>query len=232
VYASGGLFLPTTIDGLQSEARAFVEAGFKAMKIRIGGKHWKDDIARVAAVREAIGPDIGLMADANQSLSGIEGMRLGQALEPFGLEWFEEPVVTWNDRDSSAIAAALSTPVASGETEYTRYGIRRMVENSAADIYMPDLQRMGGYSEMRKAVHYLAAHDLPVAPHLFTEHTMHIAASAPNATWCEATDWFEPLFRERSTINANGTVSLPERPGVGFTFDRDGLEKHWIRLKS
>lgn len=231
VYASGGLFLPTPIAGLEAEAKAFVNAGYRAIKIRLGRKRWQDDVERVAAVRQAIGSDIELMADANQSLSAVDALRLGKELEPFRLAWFEEPVVTWNDRDSAALTRSFDTPVASGETEYTRYGIRRMVENKAADIYMPDLQRMGGFSEMRKTVHYLATCDLPVSPHLFTEQSIHIAASSPNVTWCEATDWFNPLYREKLTLNCDGTISLPTAFGVGFTFDREGLEDYWVPLK-
>jgi L-alanine-DL-glutamate epimerase-like enolase superfamily enzyme len=230
VYASGGLWLSSSVAELEREAKAFVSAGFKAMKLRIGSKRWQDDVDRVAAVRNAIGEDVHLMVDVNQGLGADDALRLGRALDGAGLAWFEEPVPTWNDAASAAISARLDTPVASGETEYTRYGIKRLVERQCADIYMPDLQRMGGYTEMRKVIHYLAAHDLPVAPHIFTEHSLHLVASAANATWCEHMPWFEPLFHERMVVDADGMVALPQRAGVGFTFDWDAIAHYRIAL--
>ena len=230
VYASGGLWLSSKVAELEQEAKAFVSAGFKAMKLRLGSKRWQDDVDRVAAVRNVIGADLRLMVDVNQGLGASDALRLGRALDTFELAWFEEPVPTWNDDASAAIASRLDTPVASGETEYTRYGIRRMVERKGADIYMPDLQRMGGYTEMRKVIHFLAAHDLPVAPHIFTEHSLHLVASASNAIWCEHMPWFEPLFKERMVVEADGMVAMPNRAGVGFTFDWDSIEHYRIAL--
>lgn len=230
VYASGGLWLSSDIAELEQEAKAFVSTGFKAMKLRLGSKRWQDDIDRVAAVKDVIGKDVRLMVDVNQGLGATAALRLGRALDAFDLEWFEEPVSTWNDAASAAIASRLDTPVASGETEYTRYGIKRMVEQKSADIYMPDLQRMGGYTEMRKAISFLAAHDLPVSPHIFTEHSLHLVASTANATWCEHMPWFEQLFRETMVVEADGMIAMPDRAGVGFTFDWDRIEPYRITL--
>mgnify|MGYP002345054559 CR=1 FL=1 len=230
VYASGGLWLSADIPTLEREAKAFVAQGFKAMKLRLGSPRWQDDVARVEAVKSVIGGDIRLMTDANQGLTASAALRLGRALESFDLEWLEEPVPTWNDEASSSIASRLDTPVASGETEYTRYGIRRMIERKSADVYMPDLQRMGGYTEMRKVIHLLAAHDLPVSPHIFTEHSLHLVASAPNATWCEHIPWFAPLFKEKIVIGNDGMVDLPAQSGVGYNFDWNALEEFAIAV--
>jgi len=228
VYASGGLWLSSNPDELRKEARKFLADGFKAMKLRLGSKRWQDDVLRVEAVRDEIGPNIALMVDANQGLSAVDALKLGRSLEAFDLTWFEEPLPTWDDSGTAALARALDTPIASGETEYTRYGIRRMAENAGVDIFMPDLQRMGGYTEMRRTVQYLAAQDLPVAPHIFTEHSLHVVASAPNAIWCEHMPWFEPLFREHMTIDDEGLIALPSAPGVGFTFDWDNIESYRV----
>ncbi len=226
VYASGGLWLSSNPQELADEARQFLAQGFKAMKLRLGSPRWQEDVLRVEAVRDAIGPDVALMVDANQGLDPTRAIRLGRALERFDLVWFEEPLPTWDDDGNAELARALDVPIASGETEYTRYGIRRMAERKAADILMPDLQRMGGYTEMRKAVHYLAANDLRVAPHIFTEHSLHIVASAPNAIYAEHMPWFAPLFCEQMELDSAGMVSLPDRPGIGFTFNWDEIEGH------
>ena len=131
-YASGGLWLSASLDELVAQAREFLRQGFRAMKMRLGSANWKDDVARVEAVRAAIGDGVTLMADANQGLSLHEALRLGRALEPFNLAWYEEPVPTWQDDAAAKLVDSLSMPLASGETEYTRYGIRRMVQNRAA----------------------------------------------------------------------------------------------------
>ncbi|ARU04036.1 mandelate racemase [Comamonas serinivorans] len=230
VYASAGLWLSADVDELRREAAGFVAQGFKAMKMRLGSARWQDDVARVEAVRDVIGPDFTLMADANQSLSATAALRLARALEPFDLAWFEEPMPTWCHQETAALAKALDTPIANGETEYTRYGVRAMVEAGAADIMMPDLQRMGGYTEMRKAMAYLATLDIPVAPHIFTEHSLHLVASAPHALYAEHMPWFEPLFHERMTLGSDGLVDLPQGPGVGFRFNWDAVDAYRIDL--
>ncbi|MHA7600868.1 mandelate racemase/muconate lactonizing enzyme family protein [Alicycliphilus sp. T452] len=230
VYASAGLWLSSSLDELQQEARDFMRQGFKAMKLRLGSPRWQDDIVRVEAVREVVGPDFALMADANQSLSAATALRLGRALESSGLTWFEEPLPTWCHKETAELARALDTPIANGETEYTRYGVRAMVEAGAADIMMPDLQRMGGYTEARKAMGYLAAHDIPVAPHIFTEHSLHLVAASPNAIYAEHMPWFEPMFSERMVLGTDGLVDLPRDAGVGFTFNWDAVDRWRIAV--
>lgn len=231
VYASGGLWLSSSDEDLQREAIEFVEQGFKAVKMRLGSANWKDDVRRVSLVRQTIGEDITLMADANQGLNVSKAAVLGKALEEFNLEWFEEPVPTWNKDASHVLVKNLSMPIASAESEFLRFGIRSFVEKYAADVYMPDLQRMGGYTEMMKVVRYLGVYDLPVAPHIFTEHSLHIAASCANATWCEHMPWFEPLFNESMTILEDGTVALPKQPGIGFTFNWEVIDQYCLTEK-
>ena len=144
VYHSGGLWLSSSGKELVAEAERFAAAGFRAMKMRLGSPEPATDAARVRAVRTAIGPKIKLMADANQGLTENQAIRLGRALEEFDLTWFEEPLPAWDLDGLARVAAALDTPIASGETEYTRYGFRRMLELRSADILMPDLQRDRG----------------------------------------------------------------------------------------
>ena len=92
VYASAGLWMSSGLDELRAEARAFLEQGFKAMKVRLGSARWQDDVARVEALRDVIGDDIALMADSNQGLDLPRALRLGRALERFELKWYEEPL--------------------------------------------------------------------------------------------------------------------------------------------
>lgn len=217
-YHSGGLWLSLSTDALVEQAGAFVAQGFRAVKMRLGMPNPADDIARIRAVRDAIGPQIKLMADANQGLNEAQAIRLGRKLEPFDLTWFEEPLPAWDLDGLARVAAALDTPIASGETEYTRYGFRRMIELRSADILMPDLQRVGGVSEFMRVGHMAEAHDIPVSSHLFPETSIQVLGALANATYLEYMPWFSELYNERLEFE-DGHAIVPERPGWGFTFN-------------
>lgn len=225
-YASGGLWLGSSIDELQKEAAGFVARGFRAMKTRVGPTDPERMVERVAAVREAIGPDIGLMVDANQQMSVKQAIRIGRMMEELNLTWFEEPVICHDHEGEAQIAAALDTPIASGETVYTHRGILQMLEARSADVLMPDLQRMGGPTEFLKAGHLCEAYHIPCASHLFPEMSLPLLASLPGGYYLEHMPWFEPLYRERIELDADGNAIVPDRPGWGFSFDPDAVKRY------
>lgn len=225
-YASGGLWLNSSIDELQKEAAGFVARGFRAMKTRVAPGNPEHMVARVRAVREAIGPDIGLMVDANQQLGVPEAIRLGRMLEPLNLTWFEEPVICHDHAGEAAIAAALDTPIASGETVHTHRGVLRMLQAKAADILMPDVQRMGGPTEFLKAGALCEAFNTPISSHLFTEMSLPLLAALPNAYMLEHMPWFEALYGQTVTLNANGEAVVPEAPGWGARFDPVAVRRY------
>jgi L-alanine-DL-glutamate epimerase-like enolase superfamily enzyme len=220
VYHSGGLWLSSSDKELVAEAERFAAAGFTAMKMRLGSPEPATDVARVRAVRTAIGPKIKLMADANQGLTESQAIRLGRALEEFDLTWFEEPLPAWDLDGLARVAAALDTPIASGETEYTRYGFRRMLELRSADILMPDLQRVGGVSEFIRVGHMAESYDIPVSSHLFPETSLQVLGALANTIYLEYMPWFSKLYNETIKF-AEGQAIVPERPGWGFTFNQD-----------
>jgi len=223
-YASGGLWLSMTPDECAAQAASFVEQGFRAVKLRTGSKRIEDDVLRARVVRDAIGPDIGLMVDSNQSLTVKHAIRLARALEEFDLIWFEEPVPYHDLAGHAEIRAAIPMPLASGETEYTRYGMRDMIQAKAADILMPDLQRIGGLTEFRRASALAAGFDVPVSSHIFTEHSLSVCASLPNCISVEHMPWTAPILNEEMEL-VEGDLIIPERPGTGFTFNRTAVEK-------
>lgn len=223
-YASGGLWLSQSIDSLVNEAGAFIDAGFRAMKIRLGKAKIGEDVARVRAVRDAIGADIELLADANQSLTVKHAIRLGRELEQFDLGWFEEPVIYHNHDGCAEVRAALDTPVAAGETEYTRFGMRDILHAAAVDVLMPDLQRIGGFSEMRRVAALASIHEVPISTHIFTEYSLCIAGSEPGCISVEHMPWSARLFNEEMEIK-DGFIDLPDRPGTGFSFDKSAIKR-------
>jgi L-alanine-DL-glutamate epimerase-like enolase superfamily enzyme len=210
-YASGGLWLSQSIDSLVEEAAELIDTGFRSMKIRLGKPGVDEDVERVAAVRDAIGPEIELLADANQALTVKQAIRLGRELEEFNLAWFEEPVVYHNLVGCAEVRAALDTPVAAGETEYTHLGMRDIIESGAVDVLMPDLH----------------AYEIPISTHIFTEYSLCIAASEANCISVEHMPWCAPLFNESMEL-AEGMIivpDVPERPGTGFSFDKTAIKR-------
>ncbi len=223
-YASSGLWLSQSLDELVAQANAFVESGFEAMKVRVGSPRLSDDVERVRAVRDAVGSDVELMVDANQKFTAKQAIRLGRALEDLNLGWFEEPVPAYDLQGHARVRDALDTPIASGETEYTRHGMQAMLDAGAADVLMPDLQRIGGYSEFRVATSAAAAQNTPVSSHIFTEHSLCLAGSLPSCVTVEHMDWFAPLFNESMEL-VDGNLVIPDRPGHGFTFNPEAVAR-------
>ncbi len=221
-YHSAGLWLSYSEKELVETAEQYISEGFRAMKMRVGPTDPDGDIARVRLVRRTIGPGIRLLVDANQGLSESEAIRLGRRLEEFDLTWFEEPLPAYDLEGVARVAAALDTPIASGETEYTRYGFRQMLTLRSADILMPDLQRVGGVTEFMRVGHMAASYDVPVSSHLFPETSLSLLCALSNANYLEYMPWFSELYRETIEFR-DGSALAPERPGWGFTFDLDRI---------
>jgi L-alanine-DL-glutamate epimerase-like enolase superfamily enzyme len=223
-YASSGLWLHRSVDELVAEAERFVAAGHRAMKMRLGKTRAGEDLARARALREALGPDVKLLADVNQGWDEATAIRTGRALEEVGLYWLEEPLPYEDLEGSARVAAALDTPIASGETEYGWVGMKRYLDARAADILMPDLQRMGGVTGYLRAVDVCDAYHTPVSSHLWVEVSAHVVAAAAHGVIVEHMDWWEPLFDDRLAV-VDGHVLLADRPGIGVGLDRAALAR-------
>lgn len=230
VYASG-LWLHLTLEELANDAAAFLSQGYRAIKMRIGKGRIEEDLERVRAVRAVIGPEVDLMVDANQRFTVDHAVRLGRKLEELDIAWLEEPVPAYDLEGSAQVAAALDLPVAGGENIFPRYGFRDMLATRAADIWMPDMVCAGGVTEMMKVAHMAEAYGIAITPHIFAEESMHVVAAIPNGTYVERIDWFTDLYEERIEMR-NGQVVLPERPGFGFTFNRETIERYRIADKA
>jgi len=253
-YASGGFYEEGKgIDGVAGEAEGYRARGFKGMKMKIGRNpstqtHLRqllgqtefcevdpsEDIARVAAVRKALGPQAKLMVDVNCAWSPAMAIEMGRAMQEHNLYWIEEPVAT---DGSAAVADALSTPIAGYETEVGLYGFRQLIERGAVDIVQPDIAWSGGFSECRRIAAYAQAHNKMIAPHAFASAvtliaSLHYAASTPNALVIEWDQNPNPirdeLLKEPLRLESDGTVKLPERPGLGIELDRAAVERYRV----
>jgi L-alanine-DL-glutamate epimerase-like enolase superfamily enzyme len=225
VYASEGLWMVDDLAGLAREAEDLVTRGFRAVKMRLGRPRMADDLAVVRAVRDAIGPDVGLMIDVNQGWDVTYAIKIGRHLEAFDLVWLEEPTQHDDLEGHARIAAALDTPIASGEKLYTPRGFREAIEARAFDIAMPDLERIGGVTGWMRTAALAEAWSLPICSHLFTEVSLHLMAAAPTGFYLEHIPWAARLFQEPLELAA-GMAVVPDRPGLGFTWDEAAVERY------
>jgi L-alanine-DL-glutamate epimerase-like enolase superfamily enzyme len=223
-YASQGLWTNSTPDELAAEAAALKADGWHAMKMRLGRPRLDDDVACVRAVREAVGDDVVLMADASRAFTVDHAIRLGRRLEELNLAWIEEPLPAHDHAGIAKVAAALDTPVVIGENDYTRYGFRRILEAGAADMWMLDLARVGGISEMRRVAALAAAYDIPVSNHVYAEHSLALLSTLSNCNYVEYIDWFEPIFADHVEL-VDGKLAVPTRPGLGYALDWAAIER-------
>ena len=162
-------------------------------------------------------------------------IEMGRAMEPYNLFWIEEPVATDDIEGSAAVADALATAVAGYETEVGLYGFRQLIDRGAVDIVQLDLAWSGGFSEGRRIAAYAQAHHKMVAPHAFAGAvllvaSLHFAASIPNGLdleWDQNPNAIrEELLKEPLRLEADGTVKLSERPGLGIELDRAALDRY------
>jgi L-alanine-DL-glutamate epimerase-like enolase superfamily enzyme len=195
------------------------------MKMRVGGPDPRVDVERARLLREALGPDIKLLADVNQGWDEPTAIRVGRELEAAAdLYWLEEPLPYEDLEGCARVAAALTMRVATGESDYGSLGMKRHLDVRAADVLMPDLQRMGGITEYRRAGDLCRAYGQPVSSHLFMEASCHVLAAAPNALILEHMDWWQGLFTEPLRIE-DGCVLVPDRPGIGVELDPKALAR-------
>jgi L-alanine-DL-glutamate epimerase-like enolase superfamily enzyme len=254
-YASGGFYQEgKSADDLAGEAEAYRAGGFKGMKMKIGRnpstqshlRHLaadaqscevepEEDIARVAAVRRALGPKAKLMVDVNCAWSPAMAIEMGRALEPYRLYWIEEPVATDDIDGSARVATTLATAIAGYETEIGLYGFRELITRGAVDIVQPDIAWSGGFSECRRIAALAQAYHLMVAPHAFASAvtlaaSLHFIASIPNGLVLEFDQNLnglrDELLNEPIRIDDDGMIRLSERPGLGIELDPAAVARY------
>jgi L-alanine-DL-glutamate epimerase-like enolase superfamily enzyme len=215
-YNTSGGFLHTPIEQVLDNATASLDSGIGGIKIKVGQPDSAADLKRIEAVRSHLGDRVPLMVDANQQWDRATAMRLGRALESFGLTWIEEPLDAYDAEGHAALAAALDTPVATGEMLSGVGEHVALIDARACDIIQPDAPRIGGITQFLKLAALADHHRLQLAPHFAMEIHLHLAAAYPHEPWVEHFEWLEPLFHERLEIR-DGRMHLSGRPGLGIT---------------
>lgn len=228
-YIAGGYYGPGKgIRELQQEMEEYLSWGAKAVKMKVGAMSMKEDIARVKAVREVIGPDTKLMVDANCAYKFFEAIEFARRAEEFDLTWFEEPVEQDDYDGYRKIAAKSSIPLAAGENEMTRFGYRDLINTQSISFLNPDAECLGGITEFMKIASMADANGLVLSPHGQQQVHVHLNCAVPNTVMAE---FYPPqydakvyeAFKNPITLNADGTISPSSAPGTGLDINRDVL---------
>lgn len=219
------------IDLLQQTAADSLAKGYRAMKMRPGPDRYgrvAEVTARVKAVRDVIGYDVDLMYDVNQTWTPSRAIRIGHALEEFELAWIEDPTLMHDVRGQAEIAAALDTPICSGEYHYDAPPLLRLLQEDAVDYLMVDLMRQGGITQFRKVAAAAEAFGMPVASHIVPEVFAHCIAAIPNGLIVEGMPVTQRLFQGLPEF-VDGELVLSERPGHGLTLDQVSFDNYKVR---
>lgn len=238
-YASGGYYLEgKSPEDLGKELAGYVAQGFRAVKMKTGRLSPSEEEARIAAARDAIGPDVLLMLDANNAWADLptamDYMRRFEAYDPY---WIEEPFSPDAIDLHARLAARTSITVATGEIEVGRWRFRELVDSGGAEILQADAAVCGGISEWRKIAAYADCRGVTVSPHWFHDLHAPLVAATTNARFVEFfTDDqvlnFRRLINHQLELRA-GRVMLRQSPGLGFAFDEQAVARaggQWTRI--
>lgn len=225
-YGSG-CFRGSGGDGMILKALHYKSQGYKAIKMQVA--HTNDlrgDVDNVRRMREAVGPDVGIMIDVNQGWTADVAIQMGRKIEPYDIYWLEEPVPADDFKGYMRVAQALPIRIVGGETHFTRFDLRSFFENPCIPILQPDLMR-GGFTDLRKTSVLADTWGISIAPHLFPELNVQLLASIPNGIWIEDMGRSNDLFVDPVPI-IDGMITAPERPGHGLVFRPEILREYSV----
>jgi galactonate dehydratase len=242
VYANG--WSNGTTEEMVQRAKSLVEEGFSAMKFDPFPDPWRTHITRkdeesavecVAAVREAVGPDIDLLIEVHRRLAPVHAIRVAGMIEEFNPFWYEEPVSARNVDALAEVRRSINLPVVTGEELYTKTEFREVFEKQAADILNPDVGNCGGILELKEIAAMAEPYLVVMSPHNYNSTTMALAATVhacavmPNFL---ITEYFVNFTERGDEISVgalkpvNGYIELPTGPGLGVELDESALARY------
>jgi L-alanine-DL-glutamate epimerase-like enolase superfamily enzyme len=221
LYTTEGGWLHLDSAALVEDALRAKAAGFGGCKLKVGRRP-QEDVARLMAVREAVGADFEIMVDANQAFAVDEAIRRARLYEPADLAWFEEPLPA-DDLDGHVrLSASTTLPIAVGESLYGLGHFRDYLHHRACSVIQVDVARIGGITPWLKTAHLAEAFNIPVSPHFLMELHVSLSAAVPNGRWVEYIPQLDEITTEGLTIE-NGHAIPSSAPGLGIAWDLDRI---------
>ena len=244
VYANGWYTNPGTPEQNAEEAKAVVAKGYTAMKFDPFGQHNYYTLSsseaqlavdRVAAVREAVGPDVDILVEVHAKFNVATAVMMGKRLEEYRPFWFEEPVSYENVSEMAQVRSRVNIPIATGERLYLKFPFYELVSADAVDILQPDICNAGGITELKKIAAIAESRHVLMAPHntnspVGTAASFHLGASLPNFLIQEYhAEFYQPHYFEvfdGLPRQRDGYVELPKGPGLGLSFNEEVAAAH------
>lgn len=218
LYTTEGGWLHLPPEALVEDALAAREAGFGGCKIKVGRNYIAEDVARLAAVREAVGPAFEIMTDANQAFAVDEAIRRVRHYEAIDIAWFEEPLPADDLGGHVRLARATNVPIAVGESLYSALHFREYLAAGACSVVQVDVARIGGITPWLKVAHLAETFNVAVSPHFLMELHVALCCAVPNARWVEFIPQLDDITASRMRIDSGRAVPSPE-PGLGIDWD-------------
>ena len=228
MYSTEGGWLHLSPEQLVSQSLEAKADGFKGVKIKVGCPHVSEDMARLSAVREAVGDAFEIMIDANQCFTVGEAIRRARHYETLDIAWFEEPLPAEDLSGHQRLAQSTSLPIAVGESIYSLQHFREYLQRGACSIVQADVARIGGITPWLKVAHLAESFNVPICPHFLMELHVSLCASVPNAPWVEYIPQLDSITTQ-GIARDGGCATPSDAPGLGIAWDWAAIEKQAIR---
>ena len=225
---AGGIDLQLGPDEMVEQARSNLQKGFRAIKIKVGRDKLSEDVERLRAVRECVGPDLPLMIDANMRYTVERAIRAAQAFKPYDVFWFEEPTIPDDYPGMARIARDGGIPLAAGENLRTIFEFRHTIEVGQVAFPEPDVSNIGGITNWMRVAKLAYAHNLQVTSHGVHELHLHLLAAIPNASYLEVHSFGLERYIKNPPCLKDGIMTPPDAPGHGVRFDWERLAEHEV----
>jgi L-alanine-DL-glutamate epimerase-like enolase superfamily enzyme len=223
LYTTEGGWLHLEQAALVEDALRAKAAGFGGCKLKVG-RPIHEDVARIAAVRDAVGPGFEIFTDANQAFAVDEAIRRARAYEPLDIGWLEEPLPADDISGHVRLSEHTSLPIAVGESLYSVSHFREYLQRHAASVIQVDVGRIGGITPWLKVAHMAEAFNITVCPHFLMELHVSLCAAVPNARWVEYIPQLDDLTTEGMAIT-DGWARPSDAPGLGIAWDFDAIDR-------